>query len=478
MDQESEGSDSSNVARNVMLRFSSEELGATLEPLIRRTVQDELQRAFQNFLCTSPRSPSDALEPRSQTSLQLRFQTRLHPTFFTGSRIESEDNNAIKLVLYDANVNKIVSSGPFSSLKVVIVPLDGDFSADDHEDWSQTDFDAKVIYARDGKRPLLTGDLVLTLKGGVVELGDVVFTDNSSWRRSRKFRLGAKAQNATTGVRIREARSEAFIVKDQRGESYKKHHPPYLGDDIWRLEKIAKDGVWHSRLASHRIYTVKDFLQVYNIKESSLCALLGGPDNNIWKAIIKHAKTCVLDDNLYMYNSVADEIGILFDSTLKVVGATFDGENHLSMNEVAEYQMPVVQALKEQMKKHLDGMVPLDDLSVVATPLLASNLHRDLITASLDELQLQMTSNELNDSSQLQAAVASLQDQISTWQPNEPSNQTLDFVSSVFDICFSRNGSPSGRWSKIRAATMWLSVWIDVAAKRNPSLHPYFDLSA
>lgn len=164
------------------------------------------------------RSPSDALEPRSPTSLQLRFQTRLHPTFFTGSRIESEDNSAIKLVLYDANFNKIVSSGPFSSLKVVIVPLDGDFSADDHEDWSQTDFDAKVIYARDGKRPLLTGDLVLTLEGGVAELGDVVFTDNSSWRRSRKFRLGAKAQNATAGVRIREARSEAFIVKDQRGE--------------------------------------------------------------------------------------------------------------------------------------------------------------------------------------------------------------------------------------------------------------------
>ncbi|XP_024962454.1 calmodulin-binding protein 60 B-like [Cynara cardunculus var. scolymus] len=440
-----------------MLRFSSEEFGATLEPLIRRTVQDEVQRAFQNFSSTSPRffyrSPSDALEPRNPTSLQLCFQTRLHPTFFTGSRIESEDNSAIKLVLYDANFNKIVSSGPFSSLKVVIVPLDGDFSADDHEDWSQADFDAKVINARDGKRPLLTGDLVLTLKEGVAELGDVVFTDNSSWRRSRKFRLGAKAQNASAGVRIREARSEAFIVKDQRGESYKKHHPPYLGDDIWRLEKIAKDGVWHRRLASHRIYTVKDFLQVYNTKESSLCTLLGGPDNNIWKAIIKHAKTYVLDDKLYMYSSVADGVGILFDSTLKVVGATFDGENHLSMNEVAEFQMPVVEALKEQMKKDLDGMVPMDDLSVIATPV----LHGDLRTASLciphqDELQLQMTSdpcsNGLNDNNR---------NEISTWQA---SNQTL-FLTSISQETRSR-----------------FNVALDVercSCQKNTTLDPYFD---
>lgn len=97
-----------------------------------------------------------------------------------------------------------------------------------------------------------------------------------------------------------------------------------------------------------------------------------------------------------------------------------------------------------------------------------------------DELQLQMTShpcsssNGLNDSSQLQAAAAAvvalhLQDEISTWQPSN--HQTL----SVFDIC---NGSPSGRWSKIRAATIWLSLWKHVAAKRNPLLHPYFHFSA
>ncbi|CAH1426343.1 unnamed protein product [Lactuca virosa] len=382
--QESKGVGSSNYARNVLQRVSREELEATLEPLIRGVVQDGVQSAFQKIFGTSPRSTSDALDTCSTTtSLQLRFLNRLLPTFFTGNRIESEDKSSIKVGLFDTNSNKIVSSGPLSSQKIVIVPLDGDFLFDENEDWPESDFDAKVVSARDGKRPLLTGDLVLTLKDGVADLGNVVFTDNSSWRRSRKFRLGTKVQNATPGVRVREARSHAFIVKDQRGELYKKHHPPSLSDDIWRLEKIAKDGVLHGQLALLKIYTVKDFLQVYNTNESSLYGVLGGPNNNNWKTIIKHAKACVLDEKVYMYRCVADGIGILFNSVMEVVGATFDGEYQLSMNELTDFQKSMVEALKQQVYKDLEGMLPMDDLSVIET-----NLHVDPVTTSgLDQLQ-------------------------------------------------------------------------------------------
>ncbi|KAF5760117.1 putative CALMODULIN-BINDING PROTEIN60 [Helianthus annuus] len=335
------------------------------------------------FMCIPfHRSPSDALESRGTTRLQLRFQNKLLPTCFTNTTIQSVDNTAITLVLFDASYNTIVSYGPLSSTKIVIVPLDDDFSADDHENWSESDFDSKVVYARDGKRPLLTGDLILNLKEGVAELNDVVFTDNSSWRRSRKFRLGAKAQNVTAGVRIREARSEGFVVKDQRGESYKKHYPPSLGDEVWRLEKIAKVGVLHMRLKSHKIYTLNDFLQVYTTNESWLCTLLGGP-SNVWKTIVKHAKTCILDDKVYLYRCVADGTGILFNSIFEVVGATFNGLSHLSMNELDEFQKSMVEALKQQVYKDLDGMIPTD-LSSVATPVLAANLDSDCLrTASL-----------------------------------------------------------------------------------------------
>ncbi|KAI3753898.1 hypothetical protein L2E82_25963 [Cichorium intybus] len=36
-----------------------------------------------------------------------------------------------------------------------------------------------------------------------------------------------------------------------------------------------------------------------------------------------------------------------------------------------------VEASKERVYKNLEGMLPIDDLSVVATPVLATNLHGD-----------------------------------------------------------------------------------------------------
>lgn len=48
--------------------------------------------------------------------------------------------------------------------------------------------------------------------------------------------------------------SNIFIV-------HKKHHPPALGDEIWRLENIAKDGSFHNKLNTSGIRTVEDFLK-------------------------------------------------------------------------------------------------------------------------------------------------------------------------------------------------------------------------
>ncbi|GJV82449.1 calmodulin-binding protein 60 B-like protein [Tanacetum coccineum] len=62
-------------------------------------------------------------------------------------------------------------------------------------DWPEKDFDDKLVYARDGRRPLITGDLVVTLVNGVADLGELRFTDNSSWRRSRKFMIGARVKD-------------------------------------------------------------------------------------------------------------------------------------------------------------------------------------------------------------------------------------------------------------------------------------------
>lgn len=43
---------------------------------------------------------------------------------------------------------------------------------------------------------------------------------------------------------------------------YKKHYPPALNDEVWRLEKIGKDGSFHKRLNKNGIFSVEDFLRM------------------------------------------------------------------------------------------------------------------------------------------------------------------------------------------------------------------------
>lgn len=151
--------------------------------------------------------------------MRLHFRSRLSLPLFTGGKVEGEQGAAIHVVLVDAGTGHVVTSGLESSVKLDIVVLEGDFNNEDDEDWTQEEFESHVVKEREGKRPLLTGDLQVTLKEGVGTLGDLTFTDNSSWIRSRKFRLGLKvASGCCEGFRIREAKTEPFTVKDHRGE--------------------------------------------------------------------------------------------------------------------------------------------------------------------------------------------------------------------------------------------------------------------
>lgn len=133
--------------------------------------------------------------------------------------MEGEQGAAIHVVLIDASSGHVVTSGPVACAKLDIVVLEGDFNNEDDDGWTEEEFESHVVKEREGKRPLLTGDLQVSLKEGVGTLGELTFTDNSSWIRSRKFRLGLKiASDFSEGIRIREAKTEAFTVKDHRGE--------------------------------------------------------------------------------------------------------------------------------------------------------------------------------------------------------------------------------------------------------------------
>ncbi|KAG8367704.1 hypothetical protein BUALT_Bualt16G0100700 [Buddleja alternifolia] len=155
-------------------------------------------------------------------NLQLHFKSRLSLPLFTGGKVKGKQGAAIHVELKDANTGDVLTSGPESSVKLNVVVLEGEFNNED-EGWSRKEFDSHVVRERDGKSTLLTGDLQVTLKEGVGTIRDLTFTDNSM---------------------------------------YKKHYPPALIDQVWRLEKIRKEGSFHKRLNDTGIYTVADFLRL------------------------------------------------------------------------------------------------------------------------------------------------------------------------------------------------------------------------
>ncbi|CAL5378626.1 unnamed protein product [Camellia sinensis] len=427
------------VTRDVMRGFSLHEFATMFEPLLRRVVRDEVERTIPRFYHSSPRSSLNQLEPSQSRNWQLHFDDKLPSKLFTGSRIESEDSKTIKIVILDAISKKIVTSGPLSSVKVEIVALDGDFRADGQEDWTEEEFNANVVREREGKRPLVIGELVITLRDGVGYVADVSFTDNSSWIRGRKFRLGARSvQSISTDVRIREARSEAFVVKDQRGESYKKHHPPNLVDEIWRLEKIAKDGAFHKKLADNGITTVGEFLKFYHVDQSSLCNILGcGISNKIWETIIEHATACVLDDKLYTYYRDAESFGLVFNSIYKLVGVINDGQNYQSLDKLSVFQMGLVENLKKHAYKNVKDWVPLDEASAFGPAMLVDpvsslqpvNFHQDPLEmqlASNHMMSLQPYTYDAQDGSQLE---------VSAYQPMQLFTPALGNCLMAADSC-------------------------------------------
>ncbi|CAA6672206.1 unnamed protein product [Spirodela intermedia] len=329
---------------------SLQKLCSSLEPVLRRVVSEEVERAIAKLgpARLNGRSSPKRIEGPGGRNLQLHFKSNLSLPLFTGGKVEGEQGAAIHVVLVDADTGLAITTGPESLVKLDVVVLEGDFNREEDEDWTEEDFENHIVKEREGKGPLLTGDLQVSLKGGVGTLGDLTFTDNSSWIRSRKFRLGLKlSPGSCEAVRIREARTDAFAVKDHRGELYKKHYPPALQDEVWRLEKVGKDGSFHKRLNRNNILTVEDFLRYVVRDPQKLRNILGsGMSNKMWESLVEHAKTCVLSGKLYVYYS---------DDT-RTVGATFNNIYEFC-GLIAGGQYYSADSLSDTQKVFADGLM-------------------------------------------------------------------------------------------------------------------------
>ncbi|XP_042399926.1 calmodulin-binding protein 60 B-like [Zingiber officinale] len=350
---------------------SLQKLCSSLEPILRRIVSEEVERALVKLgpARIGGRTSPKLIEGPSGRKLQLHFRSTLSLPLFTGGKVEGEQGASIHVVLLDASTGHIVTLGPESSAKLDVVVLEGDFNNEDDDDWTKEEFESHIVKEREGKRPLLTGDLQISLKEGLGTLGELTFTDNSSWIRSRKFRLGLKISSGfLEGIRIREAKTEAFAVKDHRGELYKKHYPPSWKDDVWRLEKIGKDGSFHKKLNNSQIFTVEDFLRLYVRDPQKLRSILGGGmSNKMWESLIEHAKTCLLSGNFYVYYSDdTRDIGAIFNHIYEFSGLVAGGQ-FCSAESLTDSQKVFADALVKRAYENWSYVVEYDGKALIGS---------------------------------------------------------------------------------------------------------------
>ncbi|KAL5543613.1 hypothetical protein UlMin_007397 [Ulmus minor] len=312
---------SSYFAETDMLQeFNYPILASTLEALLRKVVREEIDHKLQQYLSpeilalTKP-SSLPQIQAKEQPRFKLVFPKNLKLPIFTANKLLDIENNPPEIHLVDINSNIGEQMTPISlhsAPKVELVVLNGDFPPKGCESWTSNQFEANIVKERNDKPPLLLGELIVTLNGGSATIGDIEFSDNSSWIRSRKFKIGARLVPGTNlQGSVLEAMTEGFVVKEYRVGLTRKHETPMGHDEVWRLVKIGKDGVFHKRLASHHINTVLNFLNLFDNDPKKLRRILGAEmSDKKWEAVLKHAKKCKVDNN------VAQELGSSRRATL------------------------------------------------------------------------------------------------------------------------------------------------------------------
>ncbi|KAL0916320.1 hypothetical protein M5K25_013822 [Dendrobium thyrsiflorum] len=151
---------------------------------------------------------------------RFQFRNKLPDILFTDTKFKA-DNIKIEIVLVDA-LNNVISSGPMATAEIEIVVLNGDIHVDENGEWTEEEFKNYVLEPRKDKGPLLIGNLPTRLCGGIGSISDAKFTDNSSWTKSKTFRLGVRGM----AKEVQEGISNAFRVLDRHMKRYQKGRPP------------------------------------------------------------------------------------------------------------------------------------------------------------------------------------------------------------------------------------------------------------
>lgn len=142
---------------------------------------------------------------------------------------------------------------------------------------------------------------------------------------------------------------------------YKKHYPPALHDEVWRLDRIAKDGALHKKLIQAKIVSVEDFLRLLVREPQKLRSILGsGMSNRMWENTVEHAKTCVLGGKLFVYyTGETNSSGIVFNNIYELRGLISEGQ-FFSLESLTPNQKMSVDSLVKKAYDNWDQVIEYD----------------------------------------------------------------------------------------------------------------------
>ncbi|KAI4365887.1 hypothetical protein MLD38_021830 [Melastoma candidum] len=401
-----------------------------LEPLIRKVVKEEVDLALKKYMISVKRNCEKEMHAPAIRSLRLQFLSTLSLPVFTGARIEGEELFPVILMRMMLKIGRLKISG--------------------------------IILCERGKA--------------------------RSHFSLERFRLGARVIDTFEGIRVKEAKTESFVVRDHRGELYKKHYPPYLHDEVWRLEKIGKDGAFHKRLSREGVKTVKDFLTLFHINPSRLRNILGtGMSAKMWEVTVDHARSCVIDNNVYLYYPPGSPLkaGVIFNIVGQVMGLLSES-HHVPSDKLSETEKVDAQNLVISAFQHWENVVSFDretSLDIISSMYPTGELGglEDYTLHGLDNLGLEYEQTANIPSQETNALICDMrpmnedffdEDHLQFFSPNcALQSQALEF-GSTSDAQSSIDGWRCSalahmRWTKLFSVFKWFWLRKEVKKKRN-----------
>ncbi|KAJ0617794.1 putative CALMODULIN-BINDING PROTEIN60 [Helianthus annuus] len=297
-----------------------------------------------------------------QFSIQFKPQLLCLSSTLDNKVIQGNDQNSFLVALVDEVSGQIVTTGVAAAMEVEIVVLEGESSHDEPDNWTSDEFNSRIV-KKWNEQNVLKGNTFVKLNEGTVYVDKISFTHNSKWKGKRICRIGARPVNAVFPTRVKEAKTELFLVEDKRNDMYKKHEIPSLSDHLYRLHKISHRSCY-KRLSSERVKTVMDLLTLHAINPQRLKDILK-VSHKTWKIIMDHANMCKDDKSKGTYLSYyprngQKSNGVAFNVSGQLVGIVAESK-FVSSDKLPDDKRADAQKLIASSSEHWKEVVSFND---------------------------------------------------------------------------------------------------------------------